>query len=119
MTATAAVAAAAPRPTPRPRIVLRDAYYSELPAIARVMALAFWDDHIFGAMIHPHRARFPLDSDLYWLRRARVSYWDFHYKWLVAVEREGGRVVGIAQWERVGGGAKAMECAWFDPREFF
>ncbi|KXJ94954.1 acyl-CoA N-acyltransferase [Microdochium bolleyi] len=103
----------------KPTIALRDARYSDLPVIAHVMALAFWDDHIFGAIIHPHRDQFPLDSDLYWLRRARISFWDWHYKWLVAVAKgDDGRetVVGIAQWERMGEGAKALECAWFDPR---
>lgn len=102
-------------------VVFRDAHYSELPAVARVMSLAFWDDHIFGARIHPHRDQFPLDSDLYWLRRARVNFWDYHYKFLVAVvpdENGAGsdKVVGIAQWERLGEGAKALDCAWYDPR---
>jgi len=120
--ATAHERAEAPLSKPLPRVVFRDAHYSELPAVARVMSLAFWDDHIFGALIHPHRDQYPLDSDLYWLRRARVNFWDYRYKFLVAVvpdERGAGsdRVVGIAQWERLGKGARTLDCAWYDPRE--
>ena len=52
-------------------IVLRDTSYSELPEIAHVMATAFWEDNLFGRIIHPHRNEHPSDVDLYWLRRAR------------------------------------------------
>lgn len=98
---------------------LRDAHYSELPEIAHVLAQAFWDDNLFGQLIHPHRAEHADDVDLYWLRRARVNFWDYRWKWLVAVEKdaEGKEVIaGIAQWARLGDGGKAMECWWCDPR---
>ncbi|ORY59963.1 acyl-CoA N-acyltransferase [Pseudomassariella vexata] len=98
---------------------LRYASYSELPEIAHVMALAFFDDNLFGDIVHPHRNQFPNDVDLYWLRRARVNFWDYRWRWVVAVDRDkNGKevIVGIAQWERLGDGGKKMECWWFDPR---
>ncbi|KAH8202352.1 hypothetical protein TruAng_003524 [Truncatella angustata] len=99
---------------------LRDARYGELPEIARVMNLAFSNDNLFGELIHPHRKEHPNDADLYWLRRARINFWDYRWKWLVAVDKspDTGEVViaGIAQWARLGDGGKLLECAWYDPR---
>ncbi|KAH6962439.1 hypothetical protein BKA56DRAFT_597753 [Ilyonectria sp. MPI-CAGE-AT-0026] len=100
-------------------IVLRDARFSELPEIAHVMAKAFWEDNIFGQLIHPHRNEYPDDVDLYWLRRARVNFWDYRWRWLVAVGKdESGRevIAGIAQWERLGDGGKKLELWYLDPR---
>ncbi|KAH7113486.1 acyl-CoA N-acyltransferase [Dactylonectria estremocensis] len=100
-------------------IVLRDARYSELPEIAHVMATAFWEDNLFGQIIHPHRNEHPGDVDLYWLRRARVNFWDYRWKWLVAVAKdEAGRevIAGIAQWTRLGDGGKKLEGSYLDPR---
>ncbi|KAL7785742.1 hypothetical protein V8C43DRAFT_290872 [Trichoderma afarasin] len=100
-------------------IVLRDARYSELPEIARVMAKAFWEDNLFGQLIHPHRNQYPDDVHLYWLRRARVNFWDRRWRWLVAVNKdETGRevITGIAQWARLGDGGKKLERSYLDPR---
>lgn len=102
-------------------IILRDARYSELPEIAHVMTLAFWDDNLFGDKIHPHRNEFPADNDLYWLRRARVNYWDYRFKWLVAVSKDeagGEAIAGIAQWSRLGDGGKDMDLWTLDPRKY-
>ncbi len=103
-------------------IVLREARYADLPAIAHVMAQAFWQDNLFGEHIHPHREQYPDDVDLYWLRRARVSYWDYRAQWLVAVSKseDGGEVIaGAAQWSRLGDGGRKLECWALDPRMFF
>lgn len=100
-------------------VVLRDARYSELPEIASVMAKAFWDDNLFGEYIHPHRNEYPDDFDLYWLRRARVNFWDYRFKWLVAVSKnDDGKevIVGAAQWSRLGEGGRKLECWRLDPR---
>ncbi|KAJ4248404.1 hypothetical protein NW762_012741 [Fusarium torreyae] len=102
-----------------PEVVLRDAYYSELPEIAHVMAKAFWKDNLFGDLIHPHRNEYPDDVDLYWLRRARVNFWDYRWRWLVAVGKdESGQevIAGIAQWARLGDGGKKLELPYLDPR---
>ncbi|KAL6880046.1 acyl-CoA N-acyltransferase [Trichoderma longibrachiatum] len=89
--------------------VLRNARYSELPEVAHVMAKAFWDDNLFGDLIHPHREEYPDDVDLYWLRRARVSFWNHRWHFIVAVDKdETGHdtIVGIALWARLGEGGK-------------
>ncbi|KAL6856419.1 acyl-CoA N-acyltransferase [Trichoderma novae-zelandiae] len=99
--------------------VLRNARYSELPEIAHVMAQAFWDDNLFGDLIHPHRKEYPDDVDLYWLRRARVSFWNNRWRFIVAVDRdETGHeiIVGIAQWARLGEGGEGLEGWHWDPR---
>ncbi|KAH7362791.1 hypothetical protein B0T11DRAFT_87456 [Plectosphaerella cucumerina] len=100
-------------------IRLRDARYSELPEIANVMARAFWEDNLFGELIHPHRNEHPTDVDLYWLRRARINFWDYRWKWLVAVGKdESGKevIAGIAQWARLGDGGKPLDLWSLDPR---
>jgi hypothetical protein len=101
-------------------IVLRDARYSELPEIAHTMSEAFWKDNLFGELIHPHRNEYPNDVDLYWLRRARVNFWDYRCRWLIAVAKdESGQkaIAGVAQWARLGDGGQKLECRYLDPRE--
>ena len=101
-------------------IVLRDARYSELPEIAHVMARAFWHDNLFGDLIHPHREAYPDDMDLYWLRRSRVSFWNWRWRFLVAVSKneEGKEVIaGVAQWARLGDGGRNMDLYTLDPRK--
>ncbi|TPX18103.1 uncharacterized protein E0L32_011827 [Thyridium curvatum] len=112
----------APNASKKPEIAykLRDIKYHELPAMARVMSLAFWDDQLFGEMIHPGRGRYPNDSDLYWLRDARVNFWNRRYKFLAAVVQDPDapgkeKVIGIAQWERLGTGAQKRDLARYDP----
>ncbi|CAJ0547434.1 Ff.00g041880.m01.CDS01 [Fusarium sp. VM40] len=100
-------------------VVLRDARYNELPEIAHIMTKAFWEDNLFGDLIHPHRKTYPDDTYLYWLRRARVNFWDYRWKWLAAVSKdESGRetIAGIAQWARLGEGGRKLECSYLDPR---
>ncbi|KAM0408554.1 hypothetical protein ACHAPD_012030 [Fusarium lateritium] len=89
-------------------ITLRDASYFELTEIAHVMSKAFWDDELFD------------DPHLYWLRRARVNYWDYRWRFIVAVAKDSSGkevIAGIAQWERLGEGGKKLECFYLDPRE--
>ncbi|KAH8668614.1 acyl-CoA N-acyltransferase [Xylariales sp. PMI_506] len=101
-------------------IQLRDACWSDLPRMAHILALAFWDDNVVGDIIHPHRQEFPEDFDAYWLRRLHCAFWDYRTRLLVAVDREedSGKevVVGVSRWTRMGPGGKDMECWRFDPR---
>lgn len=102
-------------------IQLRDARYSELPRVAHVLAQAFWEDNLFGQLIHPHRNEYPDDVDLYWLRRARVNFWDNRRRWLVATDKDkNGKelIIGVAQWERLGEGGKKLERWYLDPRKY-
>jgi hypothetical protein len=97
-------------------INIRFARYTDLPAIARVIGLAFFDNSLFGDIIHPQRRQYPEDVNLYWLRRAYVDFWNYRWAWLVAVDHE-DVVLGAAQWERLGTGGKELECAIYDPRK--
>lgn len=102
-------------------IHLREASYAELPRIAHILAKAFWEDNLFGQLIHPHRNEYPDDVDLYWLRRARINFWDPRRRWLVATDKDKSSqeiIVGIAQWERLGDGGKKLERWTLDPRKY-
>jgi len=76
--------------------------------MARTLSLAFWDDVLFRRLVHPHRTQYPHDSDLYWLRRIQVQWWDWSHVFLVTVdgdETTGAEVVmGVAHWNRMGNG---------------
>jgi hypothetical protein len=100
-------------------VSIRFAEYADLPSISRVMGQAFFDDSLFGDIIHPHRTKYPEDVNLYWLRRAYVDFWNYRWIWLVAVVKDitTGKdlVIGVAQWERLGSGGDKMECAFYDP----
>ena len=100
---------------------LRTAQLSDLPAIARVWHAAFFDDEIIGDMMHPHRKEHP--EDVYWflLRGLRERYWDWRHQFIVVVTKEengGERVVGAADWRRLGEGGRKRELAGMDPRKF-
>ncbi|KXJ90432.1 acyl-CoA N-acyltransferase [Microdochium bolleyi] len=106
---------------PKVQVTIRNARFKELPTAARIMTLAFWDDQIFGNMIHPEREKYPLDSDLYWLRERRINFWNPHIKLLVATIKDadapdGEKVIGIAEWERLGEGSRKLERTKLDPR---
>jgi hypothetical protein len=102
-------------------IQIRFARFADLQSIARVMGAAFFDDDLFGDIIHPHRKQYPDDVNLYWLRRAYVNFWNYRWRWLVAVDVDASTgkevVVGVAQWERMGSGGDALEPPLYDPRK--
>jgi hypothetical protein len=58
-------------------VSIRPARYGDLASIASVMGQAFFDDSLFGEIIHPHRTEYPEDVNLYWLRRAYVDFWNY------------------------------------------
>lgn len=98
---------------------VREARLSEYAQIGRVCTTAFWNDELFGELIHPHREDFPTENDLYWSRRFCVNWWDYTQRFMVTTARDAtGKeiVTGVAQWERLGKGGKRMECWRFDPR---
>ncbi|KAF2188385.1 hypothetical protein K469DRAFT_737677 [Zopfia rhizophila CBS 207.26] len=97
---------------------LRPARLSDLPSIARCWYNAFFDDEVIGDIMHPHRKRFP--EDVYWflLRGIRERFWDWRHQFVVVTVREEGRerIVGSADWRRIGDGGKERELWWGDPR---
>lgn len=116
-------------------IEIRDARWSDLPEIAHLLSLAYWDNNLMAERLHPHRHEYPADFDLYWLRQLRTFFWDWRSTFLVAVEVEGEgetnkgkttsrrkelRIAGYAHWERKGDdkAARKMDLWRIDPRAF-
>ncbi|KAF2736127.1 hypothetical protein EJ04DRAFT_433613 [Polyplosphaeria fusca] len=99
--------------------VLRLASAADLPAIARCWYEGFFDDEVIGEIMHPRRSQFP--EDVYWflLRGIRERFWDYRHQFVVVVVREQDgqdRVVGAADWRRLGEGGQARELWAMDPR---
>jgi GNAT superfamily N-acetyltransferase len=96
---------------------LRRAHFVDQQSMARALSLAFWDDVLFGHLIHPHREQYPHDSDLYWLRRIQVNWWDWSHVFLVTTdvdEKTRSEVVtGVAHWSRMG--KTGATSGWLDP----
>lgn len=82
-------------------MAIRPATAADLVAASKVCARAFWDDNLFGDIIHPHRQMYPDDMHLYWLKRLRADLRDPDTHILVATAPDGGNVVGLGQWIRM------------------
>lgn len=112
-TPASAVYAAKPR--------LRLAKLGDLEGIARCWYDGFFDDEVIGEIMHPNRKQFP--EDVYWflLRGVRERYWDWTHQFIVATVEEAGkeRVVGAADWRRLGERGRERELWKVDPRKFF
>ncbi|KAF2860640.1 hypothetical protein K470DRAFT_264252 [Piedraia hortae CBS 480.64] len=78
---------------------IREATPQDLTPASKVCAAAFWDDNVFGEMIHPYRSQYPDDVHIYWLKRLRQVLGKQDHDILVAVN-ENGEVVGLAHWIR-------------------
>lgn len=121
-----------------PSFTLRRAHYGDLAGAARTCSLAFWDDVLFGRLIHTRRTQYPLDSDKYWYRRFMVDWWDWSHVYLVTTEpvshegegagkwggQRGETVTGFAHWSRIAPGRAenrmaGWELAWWDPSKSF
>ena len=93
---------------------LRAAKFSDLASIATVWVAAFFDDEIIGELMHPHRKEYP--DDVYWflLRGIRQRFWDWRHRFIVVIDD--GKVVGAADWRRLGRGGEKLELGRTDPR---
>lgn len=70
--------------------------------------------------MHPHRKEYPDDVYYFLLRGIRERFWDWRHQFLVVVVNEGGRerVVGAADWRRLGRGGEGREVGGMDLSEF-
>ena len=104
---------------------LRPARATDLPAISRVYATAFYDDEMMGVLMHPHRQRYPEDYHRYWENKVREWYWDYRHQLIVTYAMgETGKeqeevITGVGDWIRHG---KGWERYWgilgtWDPRK--
>ncbi|KAE9375094.1 putative GNAT family acetyltransferase [Stipitochalara longipes BDJ] len=78
---------------------IRPANYGDLRPAAEVAAAAFIEDSLFGELMHPHRHQYPEDFIRFWEQEFRVKWLQPKYSFLVAIS-DGGKVVGLAIWER-------------------
>lgn len=96
-------------------VQLRPATVSDLSSIASVWAAAFFDDEIIGEIMHPHRKEHP--DEVYWflLRGIRERFWDWRHQFMVV--EDSGKVIGAADWRRLGKGGEKRGLWKADPRE--
>jgi hypothetical protein len=81
--------------------------------MAKVTATAFFNDELFGPVIHPKRDEYPEDTYKYWLKRIKKN-WDYSFAHFMVVtvpkdDGEGDEVVSWGQWNRLGKAMKEEE----------
>ncbi|KAF2502797.1 hypothetical protein BU16DRAFT_19241 [Lophium mytilinum] len=97
-------------------VTIRSARLKDQHVMAYVCGKAFFNEDLFGRVMHPHRDKYPDDVNLFWLRHLREKWWDWNNEILVAtVSDDGGmeKVVGVAIWKREGSGSKKL--SWASP----
>jgi hypothetical protein len=102
--------------------MLRPARYSDHTTLAALCSAAFFEEDLFGRVMHPRRHEFPDDVALYWLQHIRNLWFDWRNRAFVAVSRDEKtgqeKIVGLAVWQRQGEGGKKMALSSVDPREY-
>ncbi|KAF2796993.1 acyl-CoA N-acyltransferase [Melanomma pulvis-pyrius CBS 109.77] len=99
---------------------LRPARYSDITTLATLCSASFFDEDLFGQVMHPRRHEFPDDPALYWHQHIQNLWFDWRNQPFVAVmrdEKDGQeKIVGVAVWQRQGEGGKNMALSNVDPR---
>ncbi|OAL03150.1 hypothetical protein IQ06DRAFT_292368 [Phaeosphaeriaceae sp. SRC1lsM3a] len=89
------------------------------PYIAAICAAAFFNEPLFGQLIHPLRDQYPDDVQIFWHGRMRRMFYDRRDKMIVNTITENGveKIVGMATWQRQGDddGAQKVMQEWQDP----
>lgn len=108
---------------------LRPAEPSDEPAIASLCTRAFFNEDLFGRVIHPHRALYPDDVQIFWHEAVRSDWANPRNKVLVVVSPSSpsqpeDRVVGAAIWQRQGdddshSSIQELIQSWRDPQPYF
>ncbi|KAJ4986525.1 Puromycin N-acetyltransferase 2 [Stagonosporopsis vannaccii] len=102
---------------------LRLAQKSDEPSIVEICTRAFFDEDLFGRVIHPHRNEFPQDVQIFWHQWVRTDWSNPQNKIIVAVtidDADQEKIIGVAIWQRQGGddGAQKNKDEWADPGEW-
>lgn len=102
---------------------LRYATPSDEAAIVSTCTAAFFNEALFGTLMHPYRHKYPNDVKIFWHEKIRQEWKTPSNKIIVATTTEAGKelVVGVAVWQRQGDdeGAKKVEKEWVDIGTFF
>lgn len=96
---------------------LRHACPEDEPSMAAICTRAFFNDDLFGRVIHPLRHAYPDDVQTYWQESLRHYWASPRIRMLVAVAepsrgQDQDTIIGVAVWERQGedeGAHKVME----------
>jgi L-amino acid N-acyltransferase YncA len=83
-------------------MVIRAITAADIPAIVEILTAAFWNEDAIGRFMHPRRDEFPYDVKKYWRHKIRVDYLDYRHTFMVAVDESTDKVVGVADWMRMG-----------------
>ncbi|RYO27295.1 hypothetical protein AA0113_g12341 [Alternaria arborescens] len=103
---------------------LRYAKPSDEPVIVDICARAFLEEDLFGRVIHPYRAQYPNDVQIFWHDWVRNDRANPRNKIIVAVTTAEGseheKIIGAAIWQRQGDdpGAQKIITEWTDPGTF-
>jgi len=97
-----------------PPVTVRPATAFDITAIARCWYHAFFDDVVIGEIMHPYRQEHPEDVYYFLLRGTRERYFDWTHRFVVATVGE--RVVGAADWRRLGTDGNGLQLSTLDPR---
>ena len=108
---------------------LRPAEPSDEPAMASLCTRAFFNEDLFGRVIHPHRSLYPDDVQIFWHETIRGDWVNPRNKVFVVVSPSSpsqpeDRVVGAAIWQRQGDddnntSVQEITQSWRDPRPHF
>lgn len=109
--------------TKRANMHLRTARPSDEPELALICTRAFFDEDLFGRVIHPHRLEYPEDVQIFWHERVREDWSNPCNKVIVAVtndKEQGEKILGMAVWQRQGDdvGAQQVKSEWTDHGEW-
>ncbi|EAT79336.1 hypothetical protein HBH56_211930 [Parastagonospora nodorum] len=89
------------------------------PAIGAICHAAFFNEGLFGQLVHPHRHQYPSDPLIFWRQRTRAFFQEPRDVVIVSTLIENGeeKIAGMATWQRQGddAGAQKVISAWQDP----
>jgi GNAT superfamily N-acetyltransferase len=99
---------------------IRFAQPSDELLIVGVCHRAFFDEDLFGRVIHPHRHEFPEDVKIFWHEAAREAWSNPRNKTVVVTTTDDAqqeKIIGVAFWQRQGDdtGAQKVISEWADP----
>ncbi|KAF2818861.1 acyl-CoA N-acyltransferase [Ophiobolus disseminans] len=103
-------------------MLIRLATPQDEPAIAALCAAAFFNEHLFGVTIHPHRHAYPADKQIFWRQWLREDLSTPCARVIVSTTLENGQeiITGMATWQRQGSDpyAQAVKNEWINPGAF-